>query len=74
MRALRLARGIQNGALAREIGITHSHLANIEAGRKRCSAALAVRVAKALDVPLPAITTCVRVDAEHLLKVTEEER
>lgn len=57
VKALREAYGWQLGKLAVAVGTTHPHLSNIEAGRKRCTPAMARRIADTLGVPLAAITT-----------------
>ncbi|GAC71092.1 helix-turn-helix domain-containing protein [Gordonia soli] len=57
IRALREAYGYKLGKFAVAINTTHGHLANIEAGRKRCTPEMARRVADTLGVPLAAITT-----------------
>ncbi|MGN2641163.1 helix-turn-helix domain-containing protein [Nocardia takedensis] len=56
IRALREAQGLPRRALAGRIHISPSHLANIEAGRRGCTYAIACRVAAALEVRLAAIT------------------
>jgi transcriptional regulator with XRE-family HTH domain len=50
LRALREARGIRVGELARKLRISHSYLSNIEAGRKAIPPPLVVRAADALAV------------------------
>ena len=40
-------------ALSAELGVSHSYLANVLAGRKRCSLDLAVRWANLSDLPVP---------------------
>lgn len=57
VRALREAYGWRLGKFATAIEISHSYLANIEAGRKPLTPELARRVADTLGVPLAAITT-----------------
>ncbi|MCF8609997.1 helix-turn-helix domain-containing protein [Gordonia sp. HY285] len=55
--SLREAYGWRLGKFAEAIETTHSHLSNIEAGRKRCTPEMARRIADTLGVPLAAITT-----------------
>lgn len=62
IKALRESYGWRLGKFALAIGTTHPHLSNIEAGRKRCTPEMAVRIARVLDVPLAAITTSYTVD------------
>lgn len=59
LKALREAYGWQLGkfALTFDPPMTHGHLANIEAGRKRLSPQRARQAAKTLGVPLAAIMT-----------------
>ncbi|MFD2839360.1 helix-turn-helix domain-containing protein [Populibacterium corticicola] len=57
IRALREAHGWRLGKFATAIEVSHSYLANIEAGRKPLTPELARRVADRLQVPLAAITT-----------------
>jgi len=57
VRALREAYGWKLGKFAVAVGTTHPHLSNIEAGRKRCTPAMARKIAQTLGVPLAAITT-----------------
>lgn len=57
VRALREAYGWKLSKFAVAIGTTHGHLANIEAGRKRCTPEMARKIADGLGVPLAAITT-----------------
>lgn len=57
VKALREAYGWQAGKFAIQVGVSHSHLANIEAGRKRCTPPIARRMAEVLGVPMAAITT-----------------
>lgn len=63
IRALREAYGFALGKFAVQIGTTHPHLSNIEAGRKRCTPEMARRIADTLGVPLAAITTNLPVEA-----------
>lgn len=56
VKALREALGHQVGNFAAKCDITHSHLSNIEAGRRQPSAAVTRRIADELGVPLTAIT------------------
>jgi len=55
LRAIRERSGVSQTALAASAGIKYSHLSNIEAGRRNASPALALALAKALKVELPAI-------------------
>lgn len=57
IRALREAHGWALGKFAVTIGTTHPHLSNIESGRKRCTPAMARKIADTLGVPLAAIVT-----------------
>lgn len=57
VKALREAYGWRLSKFAVAIHTTHGHLANIEAGRKRCTPEMARRIADTLGVPLAAITT-----------------
>lgn len=50
LRALREARGVRVGELAKKLQISHAYLSNIEAGRKSLTPQLTVRVAELLDV------------------------
>lgn len=57
VRALRVAYGWRATKFAVALGISHSYLANIEAGRRQLTPELARRTADTLGVPLAAITT-----------------
>ncbi|WP_231896920.1 helix-turn-helix domain-containing protein [Mycobacteroides stephanolepidis] len=57
VRALRESNGWALGKFSSVIGMSHGHLANIEAGRKRCTPEMARKIADVLGVPLAAITT-----------------
>lgn len=57
VKALREAYGWKLGKFATAISVSHSYLANIEAGRRPLPPALARKVADTLGVPLAAITT-----------------
>lgn len=57
VRALREAYGWKLGKFATAIEVSHSYLANIEAGRRPLPPDLARRIADTLGVPLAAITT-----------------
>lgn len=57
VKALREAYGWRLGKFASALEISHSYLANIEAGRKPLTPELARRIADTLGVPLAAITT-----------------
>lgn len=63
VRALRIKDGWSLAAFAREVGITPSHLSNIEAGRRGCSPAALKRMADALVVPMSALLWHETVDA-----------
>ena len=62
IRALRESYGWALGKFAVQVGTTHPHLSNIEAGRKRCTPEMARRIADTLGIPLAAITTTFSVD------------
>ena len=62
-KALREANGWALGKFAVQIPMTHGHLANIEAGRKKLTPEKARRIADVLGVPLAAITTGLDVEA-----------
>lgn len=57
IKALREKDGWTLGKFASALGVSHSYMSNIEAGRKRCTPALARSIADLLDIPLAAITT-----------------
>ena len=57
VKALREAHGWALGKFASRVGLSHGHLANIEAGRKRLTAEKARLIADTLTVPLAAIAT-----------------
>jgi transcriptional regulator with XRE-family HTH domain len=57
VKALREAHGWALGKFASKVALSHGHLANIEAGRKRLTPAKARQIADLLRVPLAAITT-----------------
>lgn len=50
LRALRLARGVRVGELAKQADISHAYLSNIEAGRKPLPAHLVKRISDLLGV------------------------
>lgn len=52
LRALRIKDGWSIADFAREVELTPSHVSNIEAGRRGCSATVAKRMADRLAVPL----------------------
>src|SRR5947207_12928110 len=54
LRALRLDRGLSQGALAGEIGVTFQQLQKYEKGANRVSAGRLARIAAALGVPVTA--------------------
>src|SRR5437763_13245767 len=54
LRALRLDRGLSQGALAGEIGVTFQQLQKYEKGANRVSAGRLMRIAAALHVPVTA--------------------
>lgn len=55
-RAIRLLGGWTLAAAARELGVTASHLSNIEAGRRGASPSLIKRASLLFGVPTTAIT------------------
>jgi transcriptional regulator with XRE-family HTH domain len=57
IKALREAYGFNLTKFAKAIGISHAHLANIEAGRRRVPAPLARTIADTLAIPLAAVIT-----------------
>lgn len=57
VKALREAHGWALGKFASVNGLSHGHLANIEAGRKRLTPEKARSIADTLGIPLAAITT-----------------
>ncbi|MGB9369601.1 MAG: helix-turn-helix transcriptional regulator [Xanthobacteraceae bacterium] len=54
LRALRLDRGLSQGALAEKVGVTFQQLQKYENGANRISAGRLARVAAALNVPVTA--------------------
>src|SRR5947207_15548503 len=54
LRALRLDRGLSQGALAGELGVTFQQLQKYEKGANRVSAGRLMRIAAALHVPVTA--------------------
>lgn len=62
VKALREAYGLRLGKFATALEISHSYLANIEAGRRPLPVDLARRMADLLGVPLAAITTQIEID------------
>jgi transcriptional regulator with XRE-family HTH domain len=56
VRAIREARGITQQALADEAGITKAYLSKIELERRQASPAVIVALARALALPVTAIT------------------
>lgn len=52
LRALRIKDGWSIAEFAREVELVPSHVSNIEAGRRGCSARTAKRMAELLGVPL----------------------
>ncbi len=54
VRALRLDRGLSQGGLADQIGITFQQVQKYENGANRISAGRLVRIAAALNVPVTA--------------------
>lgn len=66
VRAIREARGIKQNDLADEVGITHGYLSNIELDRRQPSPAIIVALARALAMPVTAITV-------NLDKLAEEQ-
>lgn len=57
IRALREAYGWRVGKFATAVRLSHSHLSNIESGRKAPTADVLRRIADTLGVPLAAVTT-----------------
>lgn len=57
LRAIRERSGWTTSGLARAAGVGHSHIANVEAGRRQLSPDIARRIADILGVPLAAITS-----------------
>lgn len=57
LRAIRERSGWSLGKFAAAVETKHSHISNLEAGRRKASPELLVRMAKVLDVPLAALTT-----------------
>lgn len=57
IKALREAYGWQVSKFAIAVGMTHGHLSNIEAGRKRATPEKLRKIADVLGVPLAALTT-----------------
>lgn len=55
LRAIRERSGYSVTALAEAAGIKQAHLSNIETGRRKASPEVALALATALKVPLPAI-------------------
>lgn len=62
IKALRDANRWKQVDLAAAVDRSRSHLSNIESGRKHCTLELARDIAKALRVPLAAITTAYGVE------------
>lgn len=62
IKALREAYGWQVGKFAIAVGMTHGHLSNIEAGRKRATPEKLRKIADVLGVPLAALTTAFDVE------------
>lgn len=56
MKAIREARGLPGAFVATECLISHSHLLNIEAGRRRPTPAALDKIALVLGVPIEAIS------------------
>lgn len=56
VRAVREARGLTQHELAEEVGITDSYLSKIERDRQQASPAVIVAMARALALPVSAIT------------------
>lgn len=50
LRAIRTARGVRVGELAKLVDRSSSYLSNIEAGRKPLTPALTARIAQVLDI------------------------
>lgn len=62
VKALREAYGWSLSKFAVAVPMSHGHLANIEAGRKRLTPEKARAIATVLKVPLAAITTSYDID------------
>ncbi len=56
IRYLRLSKGLDVRSLAAASGISESHLANVENGRRGLSPALLLKLARTLDVPVAEIS------------------
>lgn len=63
LRAIRERSGLSVTALAKLAGIKQAHLSNIEAGRRRASAEVALKLAQALKIDLLAIVADPKVKA-----------
>jgi len=66
VRAIREARGISQRQLADEVGITHGYLSHLEQDRRQASPAVIVAMARALAMPVTAITVNLDKLAEEL--------
>lgn len=49
------ATGTNNKRLAKQLGVTESHLSNVLRKSRRCSLALALKLSKTANVPIDAI-------------------
>jgi transcriptional regulator with XRE-family HTH domain len=56
VRAIRQARGISGQELARQVGISHAYLSQIELQDKQPAGPVLMRLAQALALPIGAIT------------------
>lgn len=63
LRALRELRGFKPDQFASELGMSRSHLQNIESGRKKLSQVNLARAAELLDVPQIAIMRAEELEA-----------
>jgi transcriptional regulator with XRE-family HTH domain len=66
LRALRERSGLSLSQLARAAEVSQPHLSNVEAGRRRPSAALTVRLAQELRVPVVALLASPRPGGDRL--------
>ena len=57
LRAARLTAGLTQGEVARRLGIDHSHVSHMEAGRRGVSVKRLMRLAALYAVELDALTT-----------------
>lgn len=69
VRAIREARGISQAELADEVGISHGYMSKIELDRQQASPAVIVAMARALALPVSAITVNLDKLAEEMAAV-----